>query len=207
MSPEVKHTPEFEVEKPSLIFLSHTDFVHRKMKWEIDEDKVYGVLDNMGPSAILFSLLGELKGEVHFTNDEEKSMAQAKQIAKRIIKEHKPPKGLFKYYADRSWWPQVVVLEATDFTTESDITFENFVFCDPERIRQMMKPLKEITYTIWPLGSWDESYIMAEHKIPCFTVGLPLFTDSDKHLGDAMHTYDNFTTRERIGKFRRCITA
>ena len=66
--------------------------------------------------------------------------------------------------------------------------------------------LRDINYTVWPRGSWDESYIFAEQKVPCFVVGLPIFHPT-KLLGDAMHTYQAFTTPDRIAKFRRVIEA
>ena len=202
MTPERLHTPEFSIHNPKLIYSCHLDFVHPHLRWKIKGNEVRGVLDNIAPAAILFSRLNELKGEVHFTENEETTMADAYKLGQEIIKRYPPPADKAKYWGDRSWLPTVCVLDVTDQGGQADVTFENFVFFDSKRIREMMAQpsMHDITYEMIPSGGWDETYAMAEKYIPSFSFCLPVY-------GPDMHTFGSTTNFERIAKYRRVLSA
>ena len=199
--PERRFVPKFRAHEPRLIFLSHVDYVHRKMRWTVKDDLLSGVLDDMLPSAILVSLLGKLRGQAIFTTDEESGMRHAQRIGRRIFRDYPAPRGLHRYMGDRSWLPVVCVLEVTAQYPGADVTFENCVMFDAGRIRKAMShsSVRDVAYAINGAGSWDETWRMAEAKLPAFSVCVP--TDGD------YHTYGATARLAQIDKYRRTLVA
>ena len=199
MSPEVPHISEHEPKHPRLIFTSHVDIVHPHVRWRKKEGNLVGSLDDMLPSAILVSVLPQLKGEPRWTEDEETKMLDAKKLARWIVRSYPQPKGMYRHAKDRSWLPRVCVLEVSDIHLDCDVSFENFVFMDTKKIRQMMSQphLGDITYAISGRGGGDETFRMAEEFIPSFSLALPIFGD--------MHTFKSYVPIERIEKYKRVL--
>jgi hypothetical protein len=197
--PERRFIPKHDKKGAGLIFLSHVDYVHKKMRWKVQDDRISGVLDDMLPSAILASCLGQIQSQVVFTEDEETGMKHAQRIARRIMRDYPPPAKMHRWMSDRSWLPVVCVLEVTAAVDGVDVMFENFVYFDTLRIRKAMAKLRDVRFVINGAGSWDETWRMAEAKLPAFSLCLPV-------VGD-YHTYGATAALASIDKFRRTLLA
>ena len=212
MAPERIHHPEYEPAGPKVLFLAHTDFVHKRRNpqerqmWFEKDGLVAGVLDAMGPAAILFSGWGELTQngallhKIHFSGDEETTQGDAKKLARWIKLNYPAPTGKsHDYHDDASWLPTVVVLEATGLSTDADVSFENLAFVDSRRIVRAMSQVPDIDYVIHPRGTCSDAYRFAEAHIPCLEMCIPV-------VGN-FHTRRATMRPAQITKFRRAILA